>query len=432
MDFETLKKVENLNNEKFPVFPKEKIEETVKSYFGIKDKYLNLYSLYKKPLYVFEKEILKNRANEFRAAFKKFFNDTGFFFAVKCNNHPLVLRTLVENGYGADVSSGLELKTALEEGAADIVFSGPGKTEEEIRSAFENSDRVTILADSFSEIEKIDAVSKLSDKKIKVGIRLTTNPHALWRKFGIMPEKLPEFWEIIKRKRNIQFCGMQFHTSWNLNPDAQIDFIKKLGSILKDMPEDFRTSVNFLDIGGGYWPSQGEWLRHSSTPVGGLEQLIESECEKTKKLYYCKSSMPISFFAEQISNAVNEHIFPHLRCKICFEPGRWICNDAVQLLMSVVDKKSEDIAITDAATSAVGWERFEYDYFPVLNLSKPDLTEKQCNILGCLCTPHDVWGYSYWGNEISEGDVLMIPMQGAYTYSLRQNFIKPLPEFISI
>jgi diaminopimelate decarboxylase len=63
-----------------------------------------------------------------------------------------------------------------------------------------------------------------------------------------------------------------------------------------------------------------------------------------------------------------------------------------------------------------------------LNLSRPSLTERPCHILGSLCTPHDVWGYFYFGEAIQPGDVLMIPTQGAYTYSLRQNFIKPLPE----
>jgi diaminopimelate decarboxylase len=88
--------------------------------------------------------------------------------------------------------------------------------------------------------------------------------------------------------------------------------------------------------------------------------------------------------------------------------------------------------ITDAGTNAVGWERFETDYFPVLNLSRPALSEKPCNVLGSLCTPHDVWGYSYWGEGIEIGDILLIPTQGAYTYSLMQNFIKPLPEVVVV
>jgi diaminopimelate decarboxylase len=100
----------------------------------------------------------------------------------------------------------------------------------------------------------------------------------------------------------------------------------------------------------------------------------------------------------------------------------------MHLLITVIDKKADDLVITDAGTNAIGWERFETDYFPVINLSKPELTERACLVLGSLCTPHDVWGYAYYGRDIAPGDVLLIPTQGAYTYSLRQHFIKPLPK----
>jgi len=97
-----------------------------------------------------------------------------------------------------------------------------------------------------------------------------------------------------------------------------------------------------------------------------------------------------------------------------------------------MDVKEPDIAIVDAGINTVGWDRFENDYFPILNLTRPAVNERQFNILGSLCTPHDVWGYSYWGKDIKAGDILMIPMQGAYTYSLRQNFIKPIPNFVVV
>ena len=53
------------------------------------------------------------------------------------------------------------------------------------------------------------------------------------------------------------------------------------------------------------------------------------------------------------------------------------------------------------------------------------LKERALRIFGSLCTPHDVWGTSIFGNGTYPGDVLVIPDQGAYTYSLRQSFIKP-------
>jgi len=100
----------------------------------------------------------------------------------------------------------------------------------------------------------------------------------------------------------------------------------------------------------------------------------------------------------------------------------------MHILLTVVDKKDEDLVIVDGGTNSVGWERFETDYFPIINLSNPSLVERKCFIFGSLCTPHDVWGYGYFGDGIEPGDILMIPSQGAYTYSLRQPFIKPLAQ----
>ena len=102
----------------------------------------------------------------------------------------------------------------------------------------------------------------------------------------------------------------------------------------------------------------------------------------------------------------------------------------MHLMTTVVDRKREDLAITDAGTSAIGWERFEVDFSPVINLTHPALTELACEIQGSLCTPRDVWGYSCWGSDAAPGDVLLIPNQGAYTYSLRQHFIKDLPQVV--
>ena len=146
--------------------------------------------------------------------------------------------------------------------------------------------------------------------------------------------------------------------------------------------------------------------------------------------HYKRCSAAIEEFASAISDAVRRHLFSHVCCRICTEPGRWLCNDAMHLLLTVVDRKGKDLVITDGGTNAIGWERFETDYFPVINLSRPGLSERACRILGSLCTPHDVWGYCYWGEDIQAGDILLIPTQGAYTYSLRQEFIKPLPTVV--
>jgi diaminopimelate decarboxylase len=104
----------------------------------------------------------------------------------------------------------------------------------------------------------------------------------------------------------------------------------------------------------------------------------------------------------------------------------------MHILLTVIDKKADDLVITDGGTNAVGWERFETDYFPVINLTRPGPNENPCMIAGSLCTPHDIWGYGYWGEGIEPGDALLVPSQGAYTYSLRQHFIKPVPAVVRL
>jgi len=59
------------------------------------------------------------------------------------------------------------------------------------------------------------------------------------------------------------------------------------------------------------------------------------------------------------------------------------------------------------------------------------LKEHSLKIFGSLCTPYDIWGTSIFGEGIESGDILVIPDQGAYTYSLRQSFIKPMARVIA-
>jgi diaminopimelate decarboxylase len=214
-----------------------------------------------------------------------------------------------------------------------------------------------------------------------------------------------------------------------MDPSGQTRFIRRVGEMLALMPKSHLAAIEFVDIGGGYWPPLGEWLHPVGTPRGKLEEAI-APSEEPPRTHHCVPAASIEEFARQIGEAVRVHLFPHTQCRILLEPGRWIVHDGMHILVTVVDRKADDLVITDAGTNTVGWERYETDYFPVINLSRPDLSEHPCYILGSLCTPHDVWGYAYFGSDIQPGDRLLIPSQGAYTYSLRQHFIKPLPNVV--
>lgn len=414
-----------------PPLPEDSLRAFVAHHFGRAPVYTDALRKHPPPVYLLETEVLAERARRFMRAFRSVLPDTAFYYAMKSNNHPAVAAHLLKQGFGLDVSGGPELATALGLGAQEIIFSGPGKTDAELEMAVRHADRVVVLMDSAGERERLERAAASRGTVVRAGVRLTPNPDGLWRKFGIPLEALPEFCIAARGCPHLRLEGLQFHTSWNLSPDAQAAFIERLGRVLRGLAGEILKEIRFIDIGGGYWPEQGEWLHPGGTPEGLIRKALGQTVAAAAPRYRMPS-MPIEGFADALGPAIERHLRAAAPCRICFEPGRWLVNDAMHILISVVDKKAPDLVITDAGTNAVGWERYETDYFPVLNLTRPALTEHPCHILGSLCTPHDVWGYAYWGEGIEPGDRLLIPTQGAYTYSLRQEFIKPLPEMVVV
>jgi diaminopimelate decarboxylase len=410
-----------------PTLPEDKLHAFVSKFLDRSSDFVGAVDQFGSPLYLVEPETLIERARTLHEVFAGLFERLRLYYAVKSNNLPLIAARLSDAGFGLDVSSGLELELAVKCGCQDIVFSGPGKTDDELRLAADYHQCTTLLIDSFGELLRAQSIAAASGiKSMRMGVRLTTEADGLWRKFGIPPDRLGEFIDRSTSCPQLDFCGLQFHTSWNVGPERQVAFLHKLAATMAELPPAALDTIKFIDIGGGYWPPAGEWLQPTATAAGKLAGIAGMTSYDPLKHHYCAAT-GIEKYALALATVWQADIKTLTNCELRLEPGRWLCNDAMHLLFTVVDKKAEDLVITDAGTNAIGWERFESDYFPVINISRPALTERPCQILGSLCTPHDVWGFSYFGESIAEGDVLLIPTQGAYTYSLRQEFIKPLP-----
>lgn len=374
-------------------------------------------------VWIYDQQTLLARAKKFRETFTHYLPSSDFFYAMKCNNFPRISEALANNDWGLDVSSGEELLVALKTSAPKIVFSGPGKTPREHLLALKNHRRVTILLDSFGELARLQKLAKAQKKVIKVGVRITPPLKNSWRKFGIALTDLEKFFSAAEKCANVNLCGLQFHSSWNLTPNAQITAIRKIGAAIKKLPDKFAKKIEFFDIGGGFWIERGDW----QTYYGATKKRVVKPLQ-----HFYQPANSLDNFAQAISNAVKKNIFPYCQPHICFEPGRWLANDALHLIMAVVDVKTADLAITEVGTNVVGLDRYETDYAPILNLSRPSPDEKSCEIMGALCTPRDWWGYSYFGKSLTNGDILFIPDQGAYSYCLQQKFIKPLLDVVVI
>lgn len=407
------------------------LDEFVSAFLKRREEFLATQQQHGSPLYILEPSVVRRRIGQFQAAFRGALKNIRAFYAIKSNSYPELCKLMVKSGLGLDASSGVELELAVSSGATEILFSGPGKTDTELNLAARYREKVTVLIDSFGELERLEQVAARSGRVLRAGVRLTTDDNGLWRKFGIPLARLNEFLEMAKKFKHVSLRGLQFHTSWNLSPKTQIEFIEKLGSWLAAADPSVRQKFTFIDIGGGYWPVQGEWMQKADAQTAGALG-THAGTGFDPLSHYLNQSVTIEEYAARIGQAAEAHILPYVQARFFLEPGRWLCSDAMHILLTVVDKKADDLVISDAGTNAVGWERFETDYFPVINLSHPECSERPCLVLGSLCTPHDVWGYSYYGETIEVGDILLIPTQGAYTYSLRQNFIKPLPKPVSL
>lgn len=423
--------VAEVRNRQVPPLDSGELKQFVNPFLQRKEEFLKATARHGSPLYLIDAERLTERAQTFRDTFTREFGEVRVYYALKSNSHPKVAATLMHEGINLDVSSGQELQTALELGAEKIIFSGPGKLPHELKLAVNHTDRVTILIDSFSELERLNQIAGKADKVVTAGVRLTTEDNGIWRKFGIPLDRLKEFFKKADECAQVNLRGLQFHISWNLTPEAQVMFITRLGGFLRQLKPEHQKLIDFIDIGGGFWPQPGEWLQPGSTPLGMLQTAID-EHQPGGLDHFARPAAPLSEFASHLHSALTQQIPSTINFTLCLEPGRWLCHEGMHILLTVVDVKLPDVVITDGGTNAIGWDRFESDYFPVINLTHPGLHEHECLIAGSLCTPHDLWGYNYFGEKIKEGDILLIPNQGAYTWSLRQEFIKPLPEVATL
>jgi len=415
-----------------PLLPPNLLNSYVDSLLQKRDILLESVRRFSTPQYFFDEPALAQSLSKFQDVFSKHLGRIRIFYAVKSNSFPGLSKHVSHAGHGLDVSSGVELNMALSLGCGSILFSGPAKTDAELRLAIQNRDKVTLLMDSAGELERVAGLVGNADAGVvplKVGFRLRGQHHGIWGKFGIPPERFPNLFRRALTVKGLDPCGIQFHTSWNLGPEAQVKMIERVGACVKTLPEGSQTRLKFLDIGGGYWPERGEWLNPQNTISGKILQTLHPDFEFKPRHYY-HPARPLEDFAREISATLRIQGRPLSQLEIFMEPGRWLSTPAMHVLLKVVDKKEPTVVIVDGGINLLGWERPLFEFTPLLNLTRPSLREFPVRVFGNLCTPLDIWGTTLFGDGVENGDILLVPDQGSYTYSLRQSFIKPIARVV--
>lgn len=406
------------------------------------DRYLSVALKQGTPLYLYDAEEVKMNVNRFKNAFKNEGVEAHIYYAAKSNDYVGIMRTVCEAGEGMDVSSDRELKLALQAGATKIIYTGPAKTEADFQLILEHADKITVNLESFRELSLLSEMAKAAKKTLRCGLRIVTASQKGWTKFGLPLSQLRSFYDEAIKHSALHFAGLHFHISFNKTPEKYVKTMGEVAEYLRlNFSDEERMGFEYLDMGGGYvpesfdgiypWnPDQTMW---GQDPIEVVSNVLE---DKYQPRFIKTKSNAIEVFAKAIAAVYLEQIkmvAPNM--ELYCEPGRFICHSAIHFLLRLVDVKSDQIGIADGGCGMQGWEKFQFmNYAPVFNLSQ-FTTEREIPFItyGSLCTPDDVWGYyMYTTGTPKEGDFVLIPYQGAYTYTLAQTFIKEIPEVFDL
>lgn len=409
----------------------------VRDLLGRREALIALAQQHGTPLYVLDLPELDAAISRYVGAFDAHLPGSRHFYAVKLNDCEALLRRVVQRGMGLDVSSGRELQIGLRCGAKHFLFSGPGKSEADLELALTADANVTVNLDSFRELQRLDVVSRRLGLEARAGVRVFSERFGAWGKFGIPLGQLQPFWDQAAACRYVRLCGLQFHMSWNRDARPYVAMAEELASALTgQLSAVQRGTIEFVDIGGGFRPYRAEGTFPWKLPAGEVQRALEhagAGAASFADRYLLTDSVPIDEYACGIADGLNRTLGPLLSCAWYTEPGRIIANQAMHVLVRIVDVKRPGCAIADGGINLVGWERFENDYFPLINLSHPDAEQEiEHTVYGSLCMPQDLWGYYIYGSGVHEGDLVLVPYQGALTFSLRQEFIKPIAPVVEM
>ncbi len=365
----------------------------------------NIAKKYGTPLYCYSFSRLKENINFLKRSFRSF--SPLICFAVKSNTNINIIREIKKFGLGADVVSKGELMMAVKAGInpKKIVFSGVGKTSDEIKYAIEKN-ILLINAESLSEIEEINRIAKLKNKKIRIGVRLNPNTDAKTlsqistgkkeNKFGVNKKTFNKIINYCKNSNNIDLKCLSVHIGSQILD--HIPYEKMLKSVSKILTKtDYKFEI--IDLGGGM----------------GI-----SYFEKSKKLNYKKYNSAILKF-------IRKH-----KVKIIFEPGRSIIGNTGTLVSKVIyikDSERKKFIILDAAMNDLMRPALYGAYHKTLPATKSNkISKKPYEFVGPICESTDKFVTLKKFQELKEKDLIAICDVGAYGMSLSSNYnLRPKP-----
>ena len=369
-----------------------------------KSSVLNIARKNKTPFYLYsEKQIKENYLN-----FAKIFRGINplICFAAKANTNLIIMRILGKLGSGADVVSGGELLKALKSGikANKIVFSGVGKTEEELKLAIRKK-ILLINVESESEAILINKIGKKINKIIPIGFRLNPNIDAKTHKkistgksenkFGVSIKDFSSFYKKIDQFKNLRINALSVHIGSQILSDIPF---KKTLDVLSKVIRDLNIKLKYVDLGGGFG------IKYSKTD----------------------KQINLNNYAKLVHNFKKK-----LNCSIIFEPGRSLVGNTgilVSKIQYIKKGSNKNFIIIDAGMNDfMRTALYDVNHNIVPIIKKNQMNKIPIEFVGPICeTTCKFVKYKHY-QKIEEGDFVAITDVGAYGSSLSSNYnTKPL------
>ncbi|MBI4386581.1 MAG: diaminopimelate decarboxylase [Elusimicrobia bacterium] len=341
-------------------------------------------------------------------------------YAMKANSNRALCGLLADLGAGAEVVSGGELRRALAAGfeARRVVFSGVGKTEEEIRRAL-RARILSIHLESAEEMARVAAVARggrgPADISIRVnpGIEAGAHPHvATGRsgdKFGVPVTQAIEMYRRAFKDRRLRPVGIHCHLGSQITrvePYARA--LRVISGILARI-KTWGRRLDFVDLGGGMGIACGK-----NKIAGRRGTLLPRGARPGQEL-------PLESLAENI----REFARAWPRTKIILEPGRYLVADAGVLLTSVLYRKRMEgrtFAVVDAGMNDLARPALYGAAHPIAPASRPGRRRVALDVAGPVCESADVFGRRYRLPQPSPGEIWAILEAGAYGFSMSSQY----------
>ena len=350
------------------------------------------------PSYIYSASQIKGNFLEYKDSMRM--NDK-VCFAVKSNSNIAILKLLNSLGSGFDVVSGNELKRCLVAGAEskNIVFSGVGKTKEEIRLAVEN-DIFSINIESESELKRIIEIVEELGKKVDCAIRVNpdisaeSHPYITTglktSKFGVTSQVALTMSKRIQEIKNINLIGLACHIGSQITkPELILDSLDHLIELANKINKE-SNSIKFIDIGGGLG------ITYKDEDSADPKDIMTRVLNKIKTLNF----------------------------DLVVEPGRSITGNAGVLLSQVEyikETEASNFAIVDAGMNDLMRPSLYSAWHNISAVKDLDVLEKEYEIVGPVCESADSLAKNR-KLKIEEGSVIAIHDVGAYGSTMASNY----------